>query len=244
MHLEAPVSKALSSLPPAVENRLAGWEQLQYRLSLTPEPRLRPCITISRQFGCEGFPLAERLKGLFEQVSKEPWAIYDKSLIEKVADEQGISLNLLNRLGDMSRALESLGLHPAGHVTHDEAFAKISKHLVKIAGVGNAIIVGRGGATLCAGMRNCYHFRLQAGVEWRIESIMKRLEVSRLEAEETVKTGSKLREKFVSQCLGEDITQLKHYDAVFNNERHSVEEIAQAILAYVRSAWPEKGYFK
>jgi len=238
------VSKALSSLPPAVENRLAGWEQLQYRLTLTPEVRLRPSITISRQFGCEGFPLAERLKDLFEKASGEPWNIYDKSLIEKVSEEQGISLNLLKRLGDMSRALESLGLHPSGHVTHDEAFAKVAKHLVKIARVGNAVIVGRGGATLCAGLKNCYHFRLEASEEWRVGSIMKRLETSRAEAEEAVKAGSRLREKFVSQCLGEDITQHKHYDAIFNNERHSVEEVAQAILAYVRSAWQEKGYFK
>jgi len=68
--------------------------------------------------------------------------------------------------------------------------------------------------------------------------------MARSEAEETVKAGSKLRERFVSQCLGEDITQHRHYDAIFNNERHGVEEIAQAILSYVRSGWPEKGYFK
>lgn len=238
------MSKALSSLPPEVEHRLSGWEQLQYRLSLTQEPRLRPSLTISRQFGCEGFPLAERLKTLFEKASGEPWNIYDKTLIERVSEEQGISMNLLQRLGDMSRALEALGLHPSGHVTHDEAFAKVAKHLLKIARVGNAVIVGRGGASLCAGLKNCYHFRLEAGEAWRVASLMKRLEVSRSEAEETVKAGSKLRERFVSQCLGEDITQHRHYDAIFNNERHSVEEIAQAILSYVRSGWAEKGYFK
>ena len=42
----------------------------------------------------------------------------------------------------------------------------------------------------------------------------------------------KLREKFISQSLGEDITALKHYDAVFNNEHHSVRETAAAILAH------------
>jgi cytidylate kinase len=227
-----------------VENRLSGWEQLQYRLALTQEPKLRPSITISRQFGCEGFPLAERLKVLFERAAGEPWNIYDKTLIETVSEEQGISLNLLRRLGDMSHALEALGLHPSGHMTHDEAFAKVAKYLVKIAGVGNAVIVGRGGATLCAGLKNCFHFRLEAGEAWRVGSIQNRLELSREEAAEAVKSGSRLRERFVSQCLGADITQHRHYDAIFNNERHDVEEIAQGILAYVRSAWPEKGYFK
>jgi hypothetical protein len=59
-----------------------------------------------------------------------------------------------------------------------------------------------------------------------------------------VKTNSKLREKFISQSLGEDITALKHYDAVFNNEHHSVRETAAAILAYVKTGWQGKGYFK
>jgi len=238
------VSKALSSLPPEVEHRLAGWEQLQYRLAHAQGVKLRPSLTISRQFGCEGFPLAEHLKALFEQASGEPWNIYDKSLIEKVSEEQGISIHLLQRLGDMSRSLEALGLHPSGHVTHDEAFAKVAKRIVEIAGVGNAVIVGRGGAALCANLKNCFHFRLEASFRWRVGSMMKRLEMTETEAEEMVKTGSRLREKFVSQCLGMDITQVSHYDAVFNNERYTTSDIAQAILAYVRSAWPEKGYFK
>jgi len=238
------VAKPLSSLPPEVEARLSGWEQLQYRLSHVKAPTLRPTITISRQFGCEGFPLAERLKVLFEAASSEPWAIYDKTLIEKVSDEHGISMTLLQGLGDMSRALEVLGLHPSNHVTHDEAFARVAKYIVQIAEVGNAIIVGRGGAILCTGLRNSYHFRLEGSLDWRIASMAKRLDISPAEAAETVKTNTKLREKFISHCLGADITQAHHYDAVFNNERHSVEEIAQAILAYVRSAWKEKGYFK
>lgn len=238
------MAKSLSSLPPEVETRLSGWEQLQYRLSHQKVPKLRPTLTLSRQFGCEAFPLAERLKVLFEEAAGEPWAIYDKTLIEKVADEHNIPMNLLKNLGDMSRALELLGLHPSNHVTHDEAFARVSKYLVQIGEVGNAVIVGRGGAILCAGLRNSYHFRLEASLDWRIASMAKRLDISLAEAAETVKANTKLREKFISHCLGVDITEVRHYDAVFNNERHGVEEIAQAIFGYVRSAWKEKGYFK
>ncbi|HNX94239.1 MAG TPA: cytidylate kinase-like family protein [Holophaga sp.] len=234
------MAKPLSSLLPEMETRLAGWQQLQYRLSHVKAPKLRPTITISREFGCEGFPLAERLKALFEASSEEPWNIYDKTLLEKVADEQGISMTLLQGLGDMSRALDALGLHPSGHVTHDEAFAKVAKRLVQIAKVGNAVIVGRGGATLCSHLRNCFHFRLEASFAWRVACMAKRLDVSMEEAEETVKINSKLRERFISQSLGVDIRQVQHYDAVFNNERNDVEAIAQAIFAYVKTAWPSR----
>jgi hypothetical protein len=238
------MSTPYSSLSSSIEQRLAGWEQIQYRLAHAPEPKIRPTITLSRQFGCEGFPLADYLKGLMEDVSGEPWNIYDKSLVEKVAHDEDISLRLLKGLGDMSHALEALGLHSSTHVGHDAAFEKVAKAIVQIAAMGNAVIVGRGGSILCKDMKNCFHFRIEASFEWRVASIMKRLELTKGEAEEMVKTNSKLRDKFISQCLGEEVSDLKHYCAVFNNERYSVHEMGAAILAYVRSGWAEKGYFK
>jgi cytidylate kinase len=73
---------------------------------------------------------------------------------------------------------------------------------------------------------------------------MKRLEMPMREAEELVKENSKLRDKFISKCLGVDIGDLSHYDAVYNNERHTINEIAAAIFAYVREDWSDKRYFK
>lgn len=238
------MARSLSSLSPSIERRLAGWEQIQFRLAHAPEPRIRPTLTLSRQFGCEGFPLAEHLKALFEQATGEPWNIYDKSLVEKVAQDEDISVRLLRNLGDMTHTLEALGLHPSTHVTHDAAFEKVAKAIVQIAALGNAIIVGRGSSILCRDMRNCFHFRLEAGFEWRVASIMKRLDLGRKEAEEMVRTETKLREKFVSQCLGETVSDLKHYHAIFNNERDSIQEMGAAIFAYLHQTWPEKGYFK
>lgn len=238
------MARPFSSLTPSIEHRLAAWEQIQYRLSHQSAPQIRPTLTLSRQFGCEGFPLAERLKALLEAASGEAWNIYDKSLVEKVAQEEDIPVHLLKNLGDMSHALEALGLHPSTHVSHDAAFAKVAKAIGQIAVVGNAILVGRGSAILCKDLPNCFHFRLEAGFPWRVASIMRHLEMDQAEAESTVKNNEKLREKFISRCLGEDVTALRHYDAVFNNERHSVDEIAAAVLAYVRRGWTGKGYFK
>jgi cytidylate kinase len=238
------MAKPFSSLTPSIEHRMAAWEQIQYRLARPAEPRIRPTITLSRQFGCEGFPLAESLKARFEEASGEPWNIYDKSLVEKVAHDEAISVRLLKNLGDISHALEALGLHPSTHVTHDEAFEKVAKAIVQIAAVGNAIVIGRGSAILCKDLKNCFHFRLEAGLDWRVASIMKRLETAKEEAEAMVKTNTKLREKFINQCLGENIAEMKHYNAMFNNERYSVQEMAAAIFAYVKSGWTDKGYFK
>lgn len=236
--------KTLSMLLPSVEHRLQTWGEIQHRLAAAAERKIRPTITLARKFGCEGFPVAERLQQLLAEASGEPWNVFDRALVEKVAQEENLSPKLLEDLGDMSRALEALGLYATTHVTHDRAFEKVARYVVQIARVGNAVVVGRGGAILCAGLANCFHFRLEAGVGWRVKNMMERLDLSQREAEHLVETSSKQRERFISQALGADITELRHYDAVFNNERHGPDEIARAIVAYVRSAWTDGSYFR
>lgn len=238
------MTRPLSSLAPDIERRLAGWVKIQERHLSPAEIALRPTVTLSRQFGCMGFPLAERLKDRFEDATGEPWNIFDKSLVEMVARQEGIPLSLLNRLGDMSRAIEAFGLNSPGHVTHDMAFDKVARYLVPIAKLGNAIMVGRGAAVLCKDLQNCYNFRLIGGHDWRVSCYAQRTGLSREEAEAEVIENGERRDRFVSHCLGADIDDPQFYEAIFNNERHGVEDIASAILAFVRNAWNDKKYFR
>ena len=238
------MAKVPSSLPPSVEQRLNAWVSIQERFARTPTPRVRPTITLSREYGCEGFPLAQRLQDLCQEASDEPWNIYDKKLIEQVAREEHIPLQLLQNLGDLSRRLETLGLDSPGHVTHDEAFAKVSVLLRQIAGVGNAIIVGRGGAVLCKDLRNCFHFRLVAPFEARVSSLARRRELSQEEATRRVKDESRIRADFIKGCLKADVADPLHYDAVFNTGHRDLEAIAAAISAYVHEVWEEPSTFR
>jgi cytidylate kinase len=153
-----------------------------------------------------------------------------------VALDEGIPRRLLNDLGDPTRSLEAYGFHPRGEVTHDMAFTKVAQAILTLAGQGHSIIVGRGGAILCHGLANAFHFRLEAGLEWRVASIVRRLGVTREEAEKLVKLQTRQRDQFIKDALGADVGDRSYYDAVFNNERHSVDQIAAAITAFVLSA--------
>lgn len=238
------MTRSFNPITPSMEQRLSGWIAIQERLGRLPEVRVRPTITLSRQFGCEGFPLAESLQKAMEAVTGEGWTIHDKSLIEKVSQDEAIPLRILKNLGDRSQELEALGLMPSRYRSHDEAFEKVARCLVPIAEAGDAIIVGRGGAVLCEKLKNCFHFRLVADLGYRVESVMRRMGLSRGEAEALVNENNHLREKFISDRLGVDIADPCHYDAVFNNARHGIPDITEAILAYVRKAWPEPGLFR
>ncbi len=237
------MSKTFDSLIPSIELRERAWLQARERLARPQKSPAYPSVTISRQYGCEGYPLAQRLKELLEDASGKPWTVFDKALVDKVASDEQLSRELLHRLGDESHAQDVLRTH-FGYLTHDDAYAKLVKHIVPIAAAGCGIIVGRGGAITCHGLKNCFHFRLIGSFEFRASTLARRLEMPQAEAEELVRTQSKLREKFISDCLHEDITSPHWYDAVFSNDRQSVETIAQACLRLVVCGWPGKEVFK
>lgn len=233
------MAKSLASLVPTIEQRECAWAELQERLARRHEASPLPSITISREFGCEGYPLAQHLKGLLEEVTGLRWTIYDRALVEQVAADERLSRDLLSHLGDESHAQDVL-LTQFGLLTHQEAFAKVARHLLQIATAGCAILVGRGGAVICRDLRSCFHFRLVGSFAFRCASLARRLDLSREEAEAMVHQQSRLRERFISECLHEDVTAAQWYDAVFNNERQPIELIAQACLRILELGWPER----
>ncbi len=238
------MAKPIASLLPSIESRLSGWETIQTRLATPSVQRVRPAITVSRTFGCEGYPLALALQARLSEQTGEAWTVFDKALIEHVAQAEGLPVGLLRNLGDESQKLDALGFLPPGRSTHDDAFLRLARHLVQIAQAGNAIVVGRGGGILCRSLANTYHFRLDAPEDFRVASVMRRLDMGREEALVYVREGSRLREAFLSERLGASMSDPLHYHGVFNNALQPVEVIAEAIVAYVKSAWPEPGLFR
>ena len=237
------MAKSFDSLIPSIEQREAGWVRIRERLARSRETSSHPSVTISRQYGCEGHSLAQRLLVLLQEASGQPWHLFDQALVDQVAADENLSRRLLGHLGDESHAQDVLKTH-FGHLTHDDAYAKVVKHLVPIAMAGCAVIVGRGGAVACQDLKNCFHFRLEASLEFRVATLARRLDLPLAEAEKLVRTQSKLREKFISECLHADVTSSRWYDAVFNNERQSVETIAQACLRIIVCGWPDRDFFR
>lgn len=238
------MARSYGQLVPSVERRLATWLSLGGRRGGADVSSTRPSITVSRRFGCEGYPLAERLKALLEAASGETWNIYDKALLERVSRDEHLSMTLLENLGDRSRASDSIGFLFSDRLRHDAAFRQMARHIVQLAEAGNAIIVGRGGAILTQKLPNCYHFRLDASMEFRVASLARRMELPDKEAERLVRESDATREKFIEDCLGVSLSDLAHYDAVFNNARQDIDAIARAVVSYVAQRWPDKRYFK
>lgn len=196
--------------------------------------RPRPCITLSREFGCEGYPVAERLRELMSSASGEEWLLMDKGLLAEVARRHNLSEEVLQGLGEKNRMLdEVLSTFSSRWKSEKDHFRLLCRHIVSLAEQGNVIIVGRGAAIVTRHLENCYHFRLYASIAFKAASIAKRLRLAPDEAESLVVKRQRQRDAFNRDFLDCDAGDKSYYDLLFNNDRNTPEKIARTISEYV-----------
>lgn len=225
-------------LIPSIENRLSALIEVSRRSRLagdSQEGKIRkPTITISREFGCEAYPTAEKLKILLEEKSGEPWALIDRSLIDEVAKHHDLATDILHNLGQRPRWLDDMlsTLSPRWHNERDH-FQLLAQQIVALASGGNVIIVGIGGAIVTQSMKNCIHFRIFASQEFKTASVAARTGVSRAEALEMIEKRQHAREKFIRDFLNRDINNIHFFHLLFNNDRSSTTAMAETMAGYL-----------
>jgi cytidylate kinase len=215
----------------SIEARIDTWQRiLESKKKEAAQKKRGITITISREFGCEGFPLAEKLKTLLEEQTGEEWVIFDRALIEKIARDIDISPAEIKHIEDRFSFLDIFSSFRSKSYTKGQVFHKVAEYILKVAKVGNAIIVGRGGAFITKDLENCFHFRLVAPFEFRVSSIAKRLEIEESAAEKFVIENSHKREQFLNDFFSKDINDPSYFHAVFNNEKLNLETITDCIF--------------
>jgi cytidylate kinase len=229
-------------LIPAVDVRLGSLLEFTRRNELEKNKRgdtekIRPTITISREFGCEAYPVSECLKAMLEKKTGEPWVVMDKALLEEVAKNHNLSEDMLKKLGEKSRFMDDILATFSPHwKTEKDHFKLICRQMLSLAAKGNVILIGRGGAIITQSLKNCRHFRMFASDQFKIRSISRRLEVSAEEAEALINKKQKQRDTFIRDFLDRDARDMSYYNLIINNDRNSAEKIASTIADYVLSA--------
>ena len=227
-----------SLLVPSIENRITALIEVSRRARLEEEKDvsriLKPTVTISREFGCEAYPTAEKLKALLEEKSGAPWALVDRTLIDEVAKNHDLAAEILHNLGKRPRWLDDMlsTLSPRWHNERDH-FQLMAQNIVAIASGGNVIIVGLGAAIITQSMKNCFHFRVFASQDFKTASIAARAGISRAEAVVMIEKRQKTREKFIRDFLNKDINDSQYYHLLFNNDRNSATLMAETMACYL-----------
>ena len=224
----------IQQLAPNIDKKIQEWIERQRTRGFAKGLKPSKTICISRKYGCEAYPLAEVLKDLLEEKTKEIWSIWDKTLIELIARDKGIHEELLHSVADGNRQVDRIvAAFAPNWTTKSEAYEIIAQYIVKVARMGNSIIIGRGAEILTKDFPNCYHFRLEAPLEFRIKSIARMTDMTIDEASKVVIENQTKQERFLRSFLSVKAIDASHYHAVFNNERTDIYKIAKAIIGFL-----------
>lgn len=234
-------------LIPSVDLRIASLEEYnrkqKMKAKFTGEHNgAPPCITLSREFGCEAYPVAEHLRTLMIRETGTEWVVMDKALLEEVSRRHNISEDILRSLGEKNRILdEVMATFSPRWKTDRDHFKILASYIISLASKGNVIIVGRGSAIITGHLSNCHHFRLYASPGFKSASIAARLKISLEEASRLVEKKQAQRDDFTSNFLGRNSNDPNHYDLLFNNDKSSTKKIACTISRHVLFSAKQQG---
>ena len=129
----------------------------------------QPSITISRETGSGAVTIAQKLVERLNAVSKPSgdtasWMVFDRNLAKQVLTDHALSQNLEKFMVEDARlpveaiVEELLGLHP----TQWTLVQHTTKTILRLAGLGRTILVGRGAEAITNRLPFVFHVRLVA----------------------------------------------------------------------------------
>ncbi len=196
--------------------------------------KLRPCVTISRQYGCDGYPVAELVVKAMTKKTGEPWLLIDKDVLDEVSRHHNISKDILENLGDKKRRMDDILSVFSPRWTHSQdCFKLLCCHVVSLAEQGNVVIMEMGGATITRHFEHARHFRIYGSEEFKAKNIARRLNISTDEATDKITTEQRKRDNFAKDFLNQSDHDPLLYDIMFNNDRLNPEQIASQITSYL-----------
>jgi hypothetical protein len=189
-------------------------------------------ITISREIGALGDVVASEL------ALRLQWKVYDKEIVDYIAQNSHIRRNLVDRLDERARSLvqESverwLLILQGQSFSGDEYHVALIKALAALAAQGQSIILGRGGAYVLQDHPGL-HVRITGSLPVRIRRLSERWNKSLEETQKIVLRTDVERKEFIQRHFKPDRDENHYFQLVFNTDNLSADHIADAIMGII-----------
>ncbi len=194
----------------------------------------RPTITLSREAGAGAISVAEHLARFLNKYDTSapcPWTIFDKNLVQTVLEDHNLPKQLErympeDRISEIGAAVrELLGVQPPlwtlVHYTTDT--------ILRLAQMGNVILVGRAAPAITSSLKNTLHVRLVGSLEKRVDQVREFYKMSHAQAVEFVHDEDRKRARYLKTYFGRDIDDPLLYHFTINTDFISFEEAARII---------------
>jgi cytidylate kinase len=197
---------------------------------------LQPVVTISRQAGVTATAVSRRLAEILNQrhPGPTPWLEFGRQLVERIASDHHLSEDLVARFDEHDRSwFEHLTAGITGSATGTDIAMKSAKTIRALAKVGRAVIIGRAGQCILAGMKHVVHVRLIAPLEWRAAQYPRDVDAAPEANEQTLRRIDSERARYVKQHFGRDVNDPLLYDLCINMARVGTDRAAHIIAEAV-----------
>lgn len=197
-----------------------------------------PVVTISREAGCSGTQIANKLivrlnVRAAERNEKVEWKVVNKEVIEMAAKELEMHPSMLKTTFkvDKRNLLDEMILSMSRkYYKSDRQIRKTITDVIRYyAQQGHVVIVGRAGVVITNDHPKAVHIKLHAPVEWRAEVIRTKHAISAEDALKYVRETDKGREKLLRDfhC---DPMDCELFDAVLNCKTLTVDDLVDVII--------------
>jgi hypothetical protein len=204
----------------------------------TKSTKGRRFVTISRQAGSGAHVIADQLVTRLQSHDSSgatPWTVFDRNLVEKVLEEHDLPDRLAtfmpeDRVSEMADTVDELfGLRPSSWTL----VRKTADTILHLAGLGNVVLIGRGGNIITRRLEGGVHVRLVGSIEKRIEHVQACRHLDRKAASQYVHDQDLGRKRYVEKYYAAEIDDPLLYHLIINTDRVSCEEAARVIALAV-----------
>ncbi|PIY72361.1 hypothetical protein COY87_01430 [Candidatus Roizmanbacteria bacterium CG_4_10_14_0_8_um_filter_33_9] len=188
-----------------------------------------PIITISRQMGSGGKPIADLVA--FKLGS--PWKVYHKDILDQIAQDARLEKQIVEDTDEMQKSVMSEIVFDALGKKY-MSLPSYYKHLLQILSIigkrGNAIIIGRGSNFL---FPNALKIRIICEYKQRIEWTMKYDKLTRNEALKRIKESDLTRSNYTKTLFKHDNQKPHHFDLVIQTGPNLGIKEASDLIVYL-----------
>jgi cytidylate kinase len=188
-------------------------------------------ITISREFGSLGRPIAMKLA---EILGIE---FYDRDIVEQTAKNLGLPVSVIKDNEERVKNSFFNMSYPLGTDSteqQDQIFQEQSKIIRDMADKGSCIIVGRCADYIFANEKNCLRVHIYAPYEARFRNCVDILHMDMETAKKVIKKVDKARKAYHMHYAGYAPGSPENLDVLINSEVFGINGTAQALADMVR----------
>jgi len=198
-----------------------------------------PVITLSRECGCSGRYIAEKLTERINQKINNPaqhWKWVNKEILNLASKElklNPIQIKNILKTQDKNFLDEIVSSFTIKYYAPEPKIQRVIREVVRHLAIhGNVVIVGRGSEALTRDIPRSLHVKLYAPLSWKVNVISHRNNISVEEAKKLVIKTDKRRSEFVNEILTK-VQDKVVYDIDFNCAKFTPDEIIDVIMKIV-----------